>query len=141
MLNEEAIMRTTDMYNKYYKPSSIESIVIDSITIKNILNICDNTQHMEFRYEWYDDKDDPETNTWVDVEGEGYGWLWINKPEEEWHSLLRDQLLDFIDKKNIELNEKVIVAAYDNKIVYHFIERETLLRDVIFTFSDEEIHY
>ena len=25
---------------------------------------------------WYDDENDPDYNTWVDVEGMGYGWIW-----------------------------------------------------------------
>lgn len=25
---------------------------------------------------WYDDKKNPKLNTWVDVEGIGYGWIW-----------------------------------------------------------------
>lgn len=32
---------------------------------------------------WYDDPDNPNFNNWIDLEGIGYGWLWLNHKNSE----------------------------------------------------------
>lgn len=32
-------------------------------------------KYIEICHFWYDDKENPDINTWIDVEGIGFGWL------------------------------------------------------------------
>lgn len=124
-----------------------KSIIVEKVTesiLSNMLEKCDNTKHMEERREYYDDEEDLAHNTWIDVEGEGYGWIWSDKPKEEWHTLLRNLLLEFIKRKESQIDEAdeyVVIVETNNTTIYHFVERESSLRDTIYTFSDDEIDY
>lgn len=63
---------------------------------------------------WYDDKNDPDYNTWVDVEGMGYGWIWCGN----WlrcHSkfLQRRAVRKFIQRlMGLFLRESSLVLTY-----------------------------
>lgn len=47
---------------------------IPNKTMKKRLNLFKYIDTYEF---WYDDPDNPNLNNWIDVEGIGYGWLWV----------------------------------------------------------------
>ena len=42
---------------------------------------------------WYDEPDNPDYNTWFDVEGIGYGWLWLHNEDSE--KLQRKSIINF----------------------------------------------
>lgn len=49
-------------------------------TMKKCLNCFKYIDTYEF---WYDDPDNPNFNNWIDIEGIGYGWLWLNHKNSE----------------------------------------------------------
>jgi len=93
---------------------------------------------------WYDDEDRPNWNNWTDVEGQGYGWLWLRTPESKWNIRLQKLVHQYVwEKKKTmkEHNEPIIKVITDSSIIYHFIERDSNKRDVIFEFSNEELYW
>ena len=48
---------------------------IPNKTMKKYLNRFKYIDTYEF---WYDDPDHPNFNNWIDIEGIGYGWLWLD---------------------------------------------------------------
>ncbi|MGX5609673.1 hypothetical protein ACWKTZ_25190 [Bacillus cereus] len=144
MLNQNAIETVKNNYSNTYGVQFIQIEQVNETTLKNMLTACDSKKHMEEIINWYTDEEDNTYNNWVDVEGEGYGWLWVDKPEDKWHEILRDSLLKYIENKKqhiIENIEYVIIVSTEIKTIYHFVERESSMRDVIYTFSNEELSY
>ena len=84
---------------------STEKVSLD--TLDRLLRHCDENKHIEKRVEWYDDEGCPERLNWIDVEGEGYGWLWskFSDDESKWHGLIRDSMLEYKEKKESRLGE------------------------------------
>lgn len=65
---------------------------------------------------WYDDENDPDYNTWTDVEGMGYGWIWCGGWLREHCKFLQrraiikyaQQLMDlFFRENNLVLTYKI----------------------------------
>ncbi|MGV4321205.1 hypothetical protein [Bacillus mojavensis] len=146
MKNETATKKVKELYvNNSAK--SVSVVKISEAVLKDVLSVCDSKKHMEERIEWYDDEDNHERVNWIDVEGEGYGWLWLNEENDEskWHGLLKKSLQRFVDRKRNDLNEDseyvIIVNTEEGDVIYHFIERDNLMCDTIYTFSDNEIDY
>ena len=53
---------------------------IPNKTMKKCLNLFKYIDTYEF---WYDDPDNPNLNNWIDVEGIGYGWLWVQYKDSD----------------------------------------------------------
>jgi hypothetical protein len=146
MNDKAAVKKVKAMYSDIYKATSIDVEQIGKVTLTNLLSICDSTKHMEKRIEFYDNKECPDRNNWIDVEGEGYGWIWLKEQDDEskWHGLLKELLLEFIKNKTANLGNKieyVVVVKIDDKTIFHFVERELSMCDTIYTFSDIELVY
>jgi hypothetical protein len=142
MNNQQALEKEREKYIIQYEEKFMKIEKVTEDILNDMIAICDNTKHMEEVLKLYDDENDPELNTWVDIEGEGYGWIWVNHPEEQWHEALRNHMIRYIDYKKERIKENdeyVIIINKDKKTIYHFIEREREYRDTIYTFSDEEL--
>ena len=63
---------------------------IPNKTMKKCLNCFKYIDTHEY---WYDEPDDPDYNTWFDVEGIGYGWLWLHNEDSE--KLQRKSIINF----------------------------------------------
>ena len=63
---------------------------------------------------WYDDENDPDYNTWVDVEGMGYGWIWCgNRFREHCKFLQRRAVRKFAQRlMELFLREDSLVLTY-----------------------------
>lgn len=53
---------------------------IPNKTMKKYMN---SFKYIEVQELWYDDFDHPHKNTWTDIEGIGYGWIWLNYENSE----------------------------------------------------------
>lgn len=71
---------------------------------------------------WYDDEERPDYNTWIDVEGIGYGWLWCNYKTE---GQMRKRVRKFA--RDIYHNEIVYIYNADN------------IKHIIFADSSKEV--
>lgn len=146
MRNKEAIELVKKEYIDNYNPNTVHIEQVSETTLINLLSVCDSTKHMEERIDWYDDEEYPDRNNWVDVEGEGYGWLWVKEENDEtkWHGLLRELLLEFIKTKEPTIGDTddyAVIVNTDQKTIYHFVYRESSMYDRIYTFSDEEFDF
>lgn len=96
-----------------YKPSILTKKDL------NFVKIIKKYKYIEVCEFWYDETEYPDLNTWIDIEGIGYGWIWCankvrsyikffqKKAIRKWVlNLLKtiennEDILYFIDKKNI----------------------------------------
>lgn len=71
---------------------------------------------------WYDDADYPDLNTWIDIEGIGYGWIWCANKIRRHISFLqkkaiRKWALNLLE--TIENNEKTLYFIDKNNIIHY----------------------
>lgn len=145
-LDKQALRKVKEKYKNIPNINTVEVEEVTYSTLNKLLKVCNSTKHMEEMIELYDNEEDFTKCSWIDIEGEGYGWLWLKEEdnEDKWHELLKNSMLRFIKNKKIKIlknKEMVIIAKTDTKTIFHFIERETEMRDTIYTFSNEEIVY
>ncbi len=78
---------------------------------------------------WYDDEENPDENTWVDVEGIGYGWLCCaNKIREHFIFLQRRAIIKYafeIINQAPDDTDVLIMADDNDKMMYGFMLSET----------------
>lgn len=87
----------------------------------------------------------PFINCWQDIEGEGYGWIWIEHPEEEWHDLLVSWIKGRFKEFSRVLKGKKVIHIWNEtyqirRVVLPMRDTE-YKRDVIISFSDNELHF
>lgn len=128
-------------YIEGHSKENVELRVLDLDLLIEMKKASKNRRYIEERIEFFDDEDDTTEVSWIDIEGEGYGWVWLNHPPRKWHSEMRKKMLRFVRnlKKTLADNTEkryVIVVNYVDYTVYHFIDREESECDTIYTFSD-----
>lgn len=70
---------------------------------------------------WYDDEENPNCNTWIDIEGIEYGWLWCNcKTEGKMRKIIRQYARDI----------------YNGEIVYIFNQNN--IKHIVFIDKNRE---
>lgn len=85
-------------------------------------------KYIEVEHYWYEDEDRPEHNTWIDVEGVGYGWLWcVNKIRSKFDFLQRRAIVKYAFEIIANLPDDTEVAIYENDDImfYGFMVDET----------------
>lgn len=91
---------------------------IPNKTMKKCLNCFKYIDTHEY---WYDEPDNPDYNTWFDVEGIGYGWLWLHNEDSE--KLQRKSIINFAmglyrNSKNemcVRRNDEITDIFLENK--------------------------
>lgn len=89
---------------------------IPNKTMKKYFNCFKYIDTYEF---WYDDPDNPNYNNWIDVEGIGYGWLWVNHKNSEKlqrKSVIKHAMSLYRDSKN------EMCIRHENNITEIFLE-------------------
>jgi hypothetical protein len=96
--------------------------------------------YIEIVTNYYDDDEMPYVNNWTDVEGMGYGWVWMNYEEKDWHKMMGRLVLDKADSL-LKYMENTLYFVYENEKVktYHFIMLFEYREDILISFSNEEI--
>ena len=97
-IDNDVIEEIKMFYFNSYNNVFIKVDKVSNDILKDLINVCDSTKHIEEVINFYDDEASPGFNNWTDVEGEGYGWLWLKEEDDEskWHGLIRGLLLKFI---------------------------------------------
>nr|WP_142411443.1 hypothetical protein [Clostridium sp. Marseille-P7770] len=62
---------------------------------------------------WYDNEDYPDDNTWIDVEGIGYGWIWSGSRLRRHSKLLQRRAI-------IEHAERLLKLLPENGDMIHY---------------------
>ena len=77
-------------------------------------------KYIEVKEYLYDDESDPELNTWVDIEGIGYGWIWnLTKLRSKFKFLQRRAIRRFaIDILDSVSQETPIIRYEVDEIKY-----------------------
>ena len=128
---------------QYGKESIVEIKNADKLLFNQMIEDCSKQRFIEEKCEFYDDEEldnQPEAN-WIDLEGEGYGWVFLNYPEVKWHEVMRLRMIRQIKmfEQRIASGEqmKVVVVKSRDLIIYTFIDREISLSDLSYTFSKQ----
>lgn len=61
----------------FIKEKEIVGITKQKIPNKTMKKYINQFNYIDTHELWYDDPDYPNFNNWIDIEGIGYGWLWI----------------------------------------------------------------
>ena len=61
----------------FIKEKEIVGTVKHKLSNKLMKKYLNHFKYIEANELWYDDPDNPNCNNWVDTEGIGYGWLWL----------------------------------------------------------------
>lgn len=142
--NEEASEQIHAKYLlQYGKESIVEIKNADKLLFNQMIEDCSKQRFIEEKCEFYDDEElDNQTEAnWIDLEGEGYGWVFLNYPEVKWHEVMRLRMIRQIKmfEQRIASGEqmKVVVVKSRDLIIYTFIDREISLSDLSYTFSKQ----
>lgn len=80
---------------------------------KTLSKIFKRYKHIDVKEYWFDDPYDPNEWTWLDVEGIGYGWLWIGyKSKKEMRKAVIKYALESIYKEEIWTFERDGIKNY-----------------------------
>lgn len=91
--------------------------------IKHIMFDEENYKYIEFVHSWYDDKETPNLCNWQDVEGHGYGWLWVDTPEEKWHKKIASNCAMLL-KKPSRFYQYAITWEKDGFLSYRLLSSD-----------------
>lgn len=99
-------------------------------------------QYIRVVVNFYEDKNNPRRITWSDVEGMGYGWRWVHYPEEKWHNMMSkivQEESNKLEKESFEVH--YLIYQNGDEKVFHFISERSDRKEIIITFSNEELDY
>ena len=103
----------------FIKEKEIVGITKQKIPNKTMKKYLNHFKYIDTYELWYDDPDNPNHNNWVDVEGIGYGWLWLNHKDSK--RLQRKSIIKFA--MNLYKCSKIeMCVRSDNSITDIFLE-------------------
>ncbi|WP_080845677.1 hypothetical protein [Cytobacillus gottheilii] len=105
-------------------------------------------EHIEIVTNFYDDERNPFRCNWTDVEGMGYGWVWMQYEEKDWHKMM-GKLVQHETKSLLKVMDDTLYFVYEKKKAktYHFVTMGRFVtkggwrEDTIITLSNEELFY
>ncbi|WP_025909284.1 hypothetical protein [Priestia flexa] len=130
---------------KYIVPSEDKIVKYGQMNEKLLLELKMTTSlysDMQVVTNYYDNEDDPYFNNWTDIEGMGYGWVWMRYEEKDWHKMMSQMIGEEV-KYLLENEDYTLYFVYENEKIktYHFVELGLYRKDVIISFSNEELWY
>lgn len=115
-----------DIMMKFFAAKSISMSVFDKIGRKRFASILRNYCHIELDEYFFDDQEyiDNENPSWIDVEGEGYGFFWQNfKTHKEMSKGIKKWVLDLFSNSTMYGGEK-------DGVYYFLIENDNSINVV-----------
>ena len=110
----------------------------------NFKSLLKKKKYIEVCTYWYDDENNPEFNTWIDVEGIGYGWMWCaNKIRSKFEFLQRRAIKKYVKNilKTIEDEDIAIFYYSKNIFIYGFIPKYNPDIYIQIRLSNEELYF
>ena len=105
----------------FIKEKEIVGITKQKIPNKTMKKYLNHFKYIDTYELWYDDPDNPIYNSWVDIEGMGYGWLWLDYENSK--KLQKKSIIKFaMDLYKYSKNEMYIRT--ENNITNIFLERK-----------------
>ena len=144
--NKEASEQIYAEYSLGYGPSNVKIKSVNKSLLTEMINDSSKLRFIQESCEFYDDEEienQTEAN-WIDIEGEGFGWVFLNYPARKWHKVMRLRMLSYIKElsKRIESGEELIAVVAKDKdvIIYTFIDREMSLYDMNYIFTNSKMY-
>lgn len=103
-------MLTIDFVKNYFDMKHA-SMLKKKDVMKNLFKIY---KYIDIGIYWFDDEENPERCNWIDIEGIGYGWIWIgNKLRARFSWLQRRVLIKYINSiwKEIPDDNDVLITG------------------------------
>ncbi len=101
-------------------------------------------KYIEVCIYYYDSEDNPELNTWIDVEGIGYGWIWCgNKLRSKFEFLQRRAIRKFaLGLLKIITNDTEIISFNNDGVyIYGYIPDENPTVYTQIRLSDKTLYF
>lgn len=114
----------------FIETEGIAGVIKQKIPNKTMKKYLNQFKYIETHKLWYDDSDHPNFNNWIDVEGIGYGWLWVNHKNSEKlqrKSVIKHAMSLYRDSKNemcIRIENGVVdifLESKYNKCIFNII--------------------
>ena len=146
MLNQKVKQTELSKVKEIHGFKSVEELPLDDKLMAEMLEAADTYKYMEEIVNIYADEE-PEKIEWIDVEGEGYGWLWLDKPKDTWHGLIKQHMVDYLEYVKVRENQDLLTVlkiTYEIEdsaglgVRYHIIDREVSKEDILYSFQNEE---
>lgn len=83
---------------------------------KRILRQIKKYPYIEVNLEWFDDDEYPDESTWIDVEGMGYGWMWLHHKPKEYRRLIGNYARNIIARE--KLYQKMGIIKDDSNLLF-----------------------
>lgn len=109
-----------------YVTPDIKILQVTKQLLKDLRNLVfDETKYkyIELVYSYYEDEEDTTMCTWQDVEGFGYGWLWIDTPEEKWHKKIAGFCSRYLKKISF-LDKNLVKWEKDGFVCYRLLRAD-----------------
>lgn len=107
---------TIEKFIKESFKSEIKFTNLGYIPNKTLSKIFKQFKYIDVREYWFDNPDNPDEFVWEDIEGMGYGWMWLNYRKS--NRKLRNALRKF--GLGLHSKEDVWTYQYDNVKSYLF---------------------
>ena len=83
---------------------------------KRILHHIDKYPYIEINWVWYDDDEYPDDYTWFDVEGMGYGWIFLHHKPKEYREFIIKRGKKMIEEN--KLYQKMGIIKDDDNLIF-----------------------
>lgn len=119
--------------DKFVQEKEMHGRFIDKIPNKTMKKLLRQFHHIDIYEFYYDNKHNPDYNTWMEIEGMGYGWIWCKYKNRKFKEKLKHNKL-----KNRLIKYAMQFYNYaDDKI---FIREEDDIYEVILQLYDTIVH-
>lgn len=95
------------------------------------LSIINKFKYIDVMEFYYDDKEHPDDNTWIDIEGIGYGWIWTgNKIRSHSKFLQRKAIREyaFYLLSLLKNNDHIITFDHDEIYYFKFVYKDEVIQ-------------
>lgn len=95
---------------EFIEKNRITGVLKQKIPNKTMKKYLNSFKYIEVQELLYDDFDNPHVNTWIDIEGIGYGWIWLNYENSE--RLQRKAIIRFAMRLYRESKNEMVVRRH-----------------------------
>ena len=111
---------------------------------KKDINIPFKYKNIEVCEYYYDDETNPDKLTWIDVEGVGYGWMWIANWLRKRSTFLQRRAVKKYAKdilKEIDNETDIVAFYYNNLFVCGFVPKDNPTIYIQIRLSNEDLYF
>lgn len=110
-------------YRKKFPYAHIYTRQYSTKFLLTYLNNHEEYPYIEYIDEFYEYH--PNHSNWFDIEGMGYGWIWMSFPSGLWRRKIQESALSHIHSlKKSTKKLKIIVVEMNDMIIFHFPTRK-----------------